>query len=144
MKKIVLILSVLTTIVSGCDKYEQTLKKIYGHYTITTYSVNGVDSLIMYRDSLGPNFNFFYEEVNDVNVLQIDGNRNDGNNYPIICKWNLIDKNQVLNILTAYAYTGTGPFGNNITPKWNLLNIKDGKIQMATNYNEKEYFIELQ
>ena len=137
-------LIVIAGILSGCDKYEQTLKKIYNTYTIKTYTVNGIDSLALYKDSLGSIFQFYYEDVNQVNELFINGNRNDGHSYPIICKWSLINNNEVIKIITAYAYTGTGPFGNNITPEWKILDLTKNEMKMNTTYNGKEYVVGLE
>ncbi len=143
MKKLILIIIAIVAIAGGCDKYEQTLKKIYGEYSLKIYNVDGVDSLSLYKDSLGTNFNFYYEEVNSSNVLLIDGKRTDGNDTHVICQWNLKNQFTILEIKTAYGSNGIGPFGYMITPEWEILSLEN-EFKMKTIYNEKEYFVELE
>ena len=60
MKKLILIFIVLAAITEGCKKYEDgplisfrsVRNRLYGDYTLTKYTVNGVDSLSLYNDSL--------------------------------------------------------------------------------------------
>jgi len=146
MRKIILILIVISGVLSGCDKSEQILRKIYGSYELTTYTVDGMDSLALYKDSLSLRFQFYYHEENSTLVLLIEGNRNDGQYSSIVCRWTLINNNEVIKILTSVAiheYTGTGPFGNNITPEWEILDLTKNEMKMKTTYNEKVYLIEL-
>ncbi len=108
MKKIILILIAIITITIGCSKYERTVKKIYGEYTLKTYTVNGIDSMSLYRDSLGLFFNFYNNDEYSSNVLFISGPRPDGKENHIICTWRLINKYNFLKISTAYGSSGTG------------------------------------
>ena len=140
MKKIILILLAIAAIASSCEKYN--LNRIYGYYTLTSYQVNGVDSLSLYKDSLGVNFQFYYEEVNSANGLLIDGNRTDGNYTHVICQWNLKNHFTILEIKTAYGNYGTGPIGYMRTPEWEILSLKN-EFKMKTTYNGKEYVVEL-
>lgn len=141
MKKAILILIIIAAIISGCQKYD--LKKIYGDYTITSYTVNEADSLSLLFDSLCLNVKFYHEDVNDVNRFDIYGSRKDGQFSMLNCRWELLDHSSVLNFYSAQGSYGTGPFGNNITPEWDILDLTKNEIKMKTNYNEKEYIIEL-
>jgi len=151
MKKVILILVVIAGIAGGCKKYEDgpllsfrsAKSRLFGEHTLVKYTVNDIDSLNLFNDSLGLDFRFYYDDVNSLNVLNVEGNRKDGNYYPVICTWQLEKNNTILKILTEYAYTGTGPFGNNITPDWEILKLKHHDIIMKTTYNGKEYLIEL-
>jgi hypothetical protein len=145
MKKTILILVVLAAVVvGGCNKTKQTLNKIYGDYTLKSYTVNGVDSLSLYKDSLGINFRFYYEEENSINGLFIDGVVPSGKDAHIVSSWGLINKNKVLQIYTTAGSNGTGPFGNMITPEWEILTLTKKEFKMKTTYNNKEYEIELE
>jgi hypothetical protein len=143
MKKIVLMLFAILTIACGCNKTKQTLKKIYGDYTLISYTVNGVDSLSLYKDSLGINFKFSYNDYRKSNLCVIYGPRNDNVNSSLVIDWGLIDKNT----LKFYSSTdgnsiGIGPFGTYKTTEWIILSLNN-EFKMKTNYNGKEYFIEL-
>lgn len=142
MKNNFLILIVLIAIMTGCEKY--TLNKIYGSYTLTSYTVDGVDSLSLYNDSLGLNFEFYYEDVNSSNVCFIDGNRSDNTYTHIVCVWELLDNNSKLQILTAYGFIGTGPFGRDKIPEWEILRLTKNELKMKTLYNGKEYIVALE
>ena len=75
MKKILLMMMVIVGIAGGCKKEDKTdsmLNKIYGYRTLKTYTVNGLDSLSTFKDSLGLQFIFSYDEVDYRNVLRID------------------------------------------------------------------------
>jgi len=143
MKKVLLIFIVIGALVSGCDKYEQTLKKIYGQYTLKTYSVNGIDSLSLYQDSLGTSFRFYYDEVSNENICSISGIRNDGDGTLVTWNWKLNYSNKILSqIFSAGFSIGIGPFGvgkNNI--EWKIINLTKKEIKMSTNYNDKEYMV---
>ncbi len=61
--------------------------------------------------------------------------------------WTLEDKNKVFKVTSnggnIIRMHGTGPFKNNILPEWQILKLKASDIIMTTNYNDKEYQIEL-
>ncbi|HNW99613.1 MAG TPA: hypothetical protein PKK00_14500 [Bacteroidales bacterium] len=151
MKKLLIILIVITAITEGCKKYEEgpcfslrsAKKRLYGTYTLTQYTVNGVDSLNLFNDSLGLSFNFYYSGQSENDVCVIDGLRKDGVETDLTWQWELINKEKVLNIKTSYGIRGTGPFGGNKKPEWNILKLKANNVKLKTNYNNKEYNIEL-
>ena len=143
MKKIILVLIAITAIATGCDKTEQTLKKIYGAYIIETYTVDGLDSLSLYCDSLGRNFRIYYSDQSECNVCAIDGMRSDGMGTALVWRWELINKDKSIRIITSYGQQGTGPFGDYKTPEWDILELGTKNITLKSNYNNKEYIIEL-
>ena len=151
MKKLVLLLLVITAITAGCKKYpdgplisfRSAEKRLYGTSKLTTYTVNGVDSLSLYYDSLCLNFRFWYNDVSYHNDCNIEGRRKDGNLCILIWTWDLINSNKILKVTSSGGGLGTGPFGNNKTPEWEILELKWNDIKMQTNYNGKEYYIEL-
>ena len=154
MKKLILILIVLAAITEGCKKYEDgplfslrsAKNRLYGNYDLTTYTVNGVDSLSLYKDSLGGYILFFYNDINDVNNCLIDGVRKDGLSTSLVWRWQLINKNKTLTISSSHGpdiTNGTGPFGDHKLPEWEILRLTNTEVNLKTNYNNKEYYIEL-
>ena len=150
MKKVILILAISASILNGC-KYEDgpwvslrsAKNRLYGTYTLATYTVNGVDSLSLFNDSLDLHIKIYHEDVNDVERFDIYGYRRDGQFCMLNCKWELTDRNTILNIITAIGAIGTGPIGTLKNPKWNILRLANKDLKMKTNYNNKEYLIEL-
>ena len=158
MKKLILILIVLAAITESCKKYEDgslfsfrsAKNRLYGTYDLKTYTVNGVDSLSLYKDSLGSVFSFFNNDVDGGNGCLIEGDRKDGNYTLLYWDWQLINKNKTLSISNSYAAgylpvnsIGTGPFGDDKLPQWEILRLTNTEVNMKTNYNNKEYYIEL-
>jgi len=142
IKKILLLFIVIAALVSGCEKY--TLNKIYGFYTLKSYTVDGVDSLSLYKDSLGTDFHFYYEDMNYANVLSIKGYRADHNSVSVICKWELVNNRKTLKIITSYGVIGTGPIGGNKNLEWSISKLRNHRLELKTTYNNKDYIIELE
>ena len=156
MKKLILILIVLAAITEGCKKYEDgplfslrsAQNRLYGLYDLTTYTVNGVDSFNSSIDSSYSIFDFFYNDVNGVNTCKIEGVKkiDNFNNYYLFWEWHFINKNKTLKISSSYkdGYSiCSGPFGTNILPEWEILRLTNTEVNMKTNFNNKEYYIEL-
>jgi len=141
MKKIIWILIAISAMMSGCEK--QSLNKIYGNHTLINYSVDGFDSIDLFRDSLGTTFRFYYDEVSNENICSISGIRNDGDGTLVTWNWKLNYSNKILSqIFSAGFSIGIGPFGvgkNNI--EWKIINLTKKEIKMSTNYNDKEYMV---
>lgn len=153
MKKIFLILLVLAALTEGCKKYEDgpcislrsVKNRLYGSHTLTKYTVDGVDSLSLYYDSLGLAFNFIYDDNSHNNVCIMDGPRKDGYSGDLYWDWELSNNRKILTITATGGYSyGTGPFGMNKTPEWEILRLKFNNIILKTSYNNKEYLIELE
>jgi len=144
MKKVILILIALIAIMTGCEKYN--LNKIYGDHTLINYTVDGIDSMNTFKDSLGTLFQFNYDEVSNENICVIGGVRNDGQGTLVTWNWELNNSDKILSqVISAGFSIGTGPFGvgkNNI--EWEILKLKSNYLKLKTNYNNKEYIIELE
>jgi hypothetical protein len=155
MKKTILILIAITFITAGCKKYPdgplisfRSAKERFfaGTKTLTKYTVNGVDSLSRYQDSLCTTFYFYYDSDRGNNYCSMQGIRKDGLMSTLFWTWAFEDKNKVLQVtLSGGNYPGmsTGPFGDNICPEWQILKLKADDIIMTTTYNGKVYLIEL-
>ena len=152
IKITILILLVIAGIIEGCKKYEDgplvsfrsAENRIFGKHTLIKYTVDGIDSLSLYNDSLGLSFNFNYDEVSKENICSIDGKRKDGKYGSLSWNWKLANNNKILQQIYSIGSIGTGPFGklkNNI--EWEILRLTNKELKMKTNYNNKEYLIEL-
>jgi len=153
MKKLILILIVIAAITEGCKKYEDgpwisfrsPIKRLYGVYTLTKYTVNGEDSLSLFNDSLSLKFDFFYNDIDYVDLCLIGSFRKDGKWSQLYLYWKLINDDKTLNVYkSSGSSNGTGPFGNNKIVDWEILKLRNKKIWMKTTYNNKEYHIELE
>lgn len=142
----------VTTIACGCKKYEEgpcisfrsAKNRIYGNKTLGEYKVNGADSLSQYYDNLGLMFNFFYNEDTDDYVCVMNGYRKDGGIADLYWQWALSKDKKYLNITWAGGHSiGVGPFGRDKTPIWEILKLKKTQLRLKTNFNNKEYLIEL-
>ena len=152
MKKIIVIVIAIISVACACKKYEEgplisfrsARSRLLGYHTLTKYTVNGIDSLSQFYDSLSLSLYFFYNDVYYDDLCCFTGDRRDGKGCVFVMSWELRDKNKILKIKTAGgASIGTGPFMNNITPEWTILKLMSKDIIMTTNYNNKEYKIEL-
>ena len=146
MKKVLWMMLVIGAIASSCKKYEynQTLKKIYGTYTVTNYTVDGVDSLSLFKDSLSTNFEFSYNESQNLYVLKIEGNTSLGKHILIMNNWGLMGDDKTLNLHNGYnSKSGTGPFGGTKESTWTIIDLSKNNLIMKSTYNDKQYNIEL-
>ncbi len=87
MKKLILLLIAITAITVSCKKYKDgplislrspIARFFAGDKTLTKYTVNGVDSLSLYCDSLCTNFHFYYNTDDGKNYCSMAGRRKDG------------------------------------------------------------------
>lgn len=152
MKKIILILIAITAITEGCKKYEEgscfslrsAKSKFKGIFTLKQYTINGIDSLDSYYDSLGLTFEFWHFEDNNADVCIMNGYRKDGAMADLYWGWELINHNKIFKVLgTDGASNGIGVFKRNITPEWRIIKLKKDDIIMQTNFNGNEYYVEL-
>ena len=137
---------VIVAIASSCKKYEynQTLKKIYGTYTVTNYTVDGVDSLSLFKDSLSTNFEFSYNESQNLYVLKIEGNTSLGKHILIMNNWGLMGDDKTINLRNGNnSKLGTGPFGGTKESTWTIIDLGKNNLIMQSTYNGKQYNIEL-
>ena len=154
MKKTLLLCLILAAVVCGCKKYEDgplisfrsAYSRMDGAHTLTKYTVDGVDSLSHFKDSLGTGFNFEHIENHkdmDINIWVCDIGSMAGK-HSLGWVWTLTYKHTALKINSSSSESvGTGPFGNNKTPTWSILELKMDVIKMKTDYCGKTYEIEL-
>ena len=129
----------------GCSKEYRTYKKILGDYTLTTYTVNGVDSLSSYKDSLGTSFKFYLRDKDKNYIWEISGQRNDGKEKYLGWYWEL-NSGSILHVFEAYGngVIGIGPLGNYAPLDWEILNLTKKELKMKTTWNGKEYVVNLE
>jgi hypothetical protein len=154
MKKTILIILVLAAAVGGCKKYEEgplisfrsAESRIYGKHEIKSITVDGEERLNEYLDSLTRYFDFYY--VEDVgNVCHIDGVRNDGTYTSMHSTWSLKNHNKQYKTTTSWGFPHTvcfGPIKGLVYPEWEILRLTNTEFKMKTNYEGKEYVLDLE
>jgi len=115
--------------------------RLYGNYTLTKYTINGVDSLQQMLNRYGLHFEFRYVETNDDDALQIDG----GNSIEIFaCRYGFINHKKSIRLYNhgSFLFTGWGT-PNPQDVDIDLLKLMDHDVHMETIYNGKDYYFEL-
>jgi hypothetical protein len=145
MKRLILISLIITGLVISCKKYDEgptfTLRSAYwrlaGPNTLTKYTVDGIDSLVLYKSCLGTDFNFkyHYDETEEMNICMIGS---------FTWLYKLEDHHKILKVHIAQGMGATGPFGTNRLPEWTILRLTYQDLKMKTNYNGKEYLVEIE
>jgi hypothetical protein len=145
-KIIILIFLFFGVFFSSCKKYEEgpcisfrkPINRLYGGYQIKEYTVDGVDSLTLLHDSIGLHIEFFTSEVDNFNVMEMNGN----NKGDLIWLWSLSVDGLYLEVGNSGGHLiGTGPFGKNRNPTWKIIKLTNKKVKMRTTYNNKEYVV---
>jgi len=154
MKKLLLTLFLLTAIIFGCKKYDEgpsfsfrsAKHRLYGTFKLVQYTVNGVDSLDHYYDSLSLYFCFRNDDDNHHDYCDMFGRRRDGGASYLNWSWELIDKNKILKIKSSGGNPdgcSSGPFRNYVLPEWIILRLTNNELKMKTTFDGKEYLIDL-
>ena len=122
--------------------------RLFGNHTLIKYTVDGIDSLNSFNDSLGLNFYFLSTSNQGEYIWRINGQRKDGKDGTAYYKISFVDHKKVIQICEVGHAMGAGPFGENVLSaswnwEWKILKLEKNDIRMKTNYNGKEYFIEL-
>jgi hypothetical protein len=143
MKKTILFLIVIATIAWSCNKTKQTLNKIYGNYTVNSYRVNDEDSLSLFKDRLPDNFEFHYNDDNQC-IWNIMGYNAAGEYIYKSIQWSLEDNKYLIIRGISTTDIGTGPFGFNKKPNWEITKLKRSEFNMKTTFNNKEYAIAME
>ncbi len=143
---------VIVAVASSCKKYEEgpcislrsPEKRLTGHYTITSYTINGEDSLSLFNDSLSTNAQFVrYPDHLEIN-FHFDGLRKDGKYSYMGCTCNFDDNNSILHFwgCGSSESIGTGPFRDNIRDiSYKILKLTNKEVKLKTLYNNKEYVV---
>ena len=129
-----------------CISFRSAKSRFYGYHTLTALTDNGVDELSQYYDSLSLRFDFYYTDVDQDYVCNMNGDRKDGWESTLIWTWELINDDKVLKITSSGGNRkgwSWGPFKNNVLPEWQILRLEKKDIRLTTTYNGKVYNIEL-
>ena len=141
MKKTIFFLIAITILFVGCKKTDKVIKKLYGVYQLTNYTVGGVESLESYKDSLGTTFTIRYEDYAEETYFYIDGKRKDGKDTRVFFTWALLEEGDFLCITYTTGNIGIGPFGFDKKPLWHILSLSDSELIMKTNFIGVEYVV---
>jgi len=147
VKKIILILLAITAIAAGCQKYEEgpcisfrsAKNRLYGDYTLTKYTIDGVDSLQQMKDRFGLSFHFFYNEYSGNPNLLID---DPGISNPFLSIYTLITHNEYIRVhYGSSMLLGYTPGVQEVD--FMILKLKNKDVHLKTSFNNKEYYFEL-
>ena len=151
MKKTILYLIVIAAIASSCKKYEEgpcislksPEKRLYGAYSISSYSINGEESLSLFKDSLATFANFTKYSDNSEITFSVFGDRKDGKRSTLNCGCNFSDKYSNLNFTACDGISiGTGPFSIGIRDiSYEILKLTSNEVKLKTLYNNNEYVV---
>jgi hypothetical protein len=145
MKKTVISIFILFVclIIIGCSKEYRTYKNIYGEYTLIAYNINGVDSLSLYKDSLGTSSSFYNSKKEKLDIWKIYGKRNDGIEKYLFFYWQLKENNRLVITEVLGNAIGTGIFKGYINSEWYIINLNKKELDLTSTYNDIEYSIKL-
>ena len=141
---------VIVAIASSCKKYEEgpcisfrsPEKRLFGHYAITSYTINGEESLSLFNDSLSTKVEFVrYWQYSEISFLN-DGKRNDGKDVSVDCSCGFDKKHTNFYFSRCVGDIGLGPFsGLSKDIKWEILKLTNKELKLKTLYNNKEYVV---
>jgi len=148
MKKIILILIAITAIVAGCQKYEEgpcisfrsARNRLYGDYTLTKYTIDGVDSLQQMKDRFGLSSRFFYNDYSEKDNWAMD---DPTISNPFISRYTFVDNNKAIRVpYGSEIFTGKGNF-DHTDIDFTILKLKSKDVHLKAIFNNKEYYLEL-
>jgi hypothetical protein len=151
MKKIfktIFVCAFLTAIIlPSCKKYEEgplisfrsAKNRLYGDYTLTKYTIDGIDSLQQMKDRFGLSFHFHYQDYYKEDRLTIDG---PGISNTFLSIYTLINNNKCINVRYGLKML-TGQIAGFQELDFTILKLKNKDIHLKTSFNNKEYYMEL-
>jgi hypothetical protein len=157
MKKLLIILIALVTILSGCRYKEGPLisfrsveKRICGIWQVVEFTSDGIDSLKYYNDSCGSKMilNFRYPDgspMSDPIINFVYGKKEFyGSLY-------FSDNKKIMNVLIdgGSLSWNLGPIGNaqsnweigNVQSNWKILKLTEKDLKISTSFNGRNYII---
>ncbi len=151
MKKIIFLLIIIAAVSEGCKKYpdgplisfRSAKNRLYGSYKLTQYTVDGIDSLNLFNDSIQAGLALAYDNVDQINNGNITWYNGSGKYSTVYFEWELNNHNKNLQFTYAEGSIGTGPFGINKTPNWTIKQLTNKETKWKINFDNKEYFIDL-
>jgi hypothetical protein len=144
MKKLLIILIALVTILSGCRYKEGPLisfrsveKRLTGKWQIVGLTSNGVDSLQYYNDTCGCKV-VIYKATPDAHSYSIifkEGKSFFGGEFT------LSNNKKIMNVqFSDITPTIIGPIGKGKSD-WRILRLKEGEFKISTDFNGRNYII---
>ena len=150
MKKLLALLIVSTTILSGCRykegpmiSFRTVYTRLIGVWQVTEYTSNGVDSLQYYNDSCGANLYIsnFQDYNNRLNMLFYQHSKKDFHSIIIIS-----DNRKELYVSSFIDNNNNyfnGPFSPNTESNWNILKLTNKELKVTVDINNKNYRMSL-
>jgi hypothetical protein len=153
MKKTIFLFIALFFLFFGCKKkyedgpaisFRSVMNRLISIRQLTSYTVDGVESIESYKDSLGLTFTIEYSDYREETFFKIDGKRRDGKETALHFQWILLEKGTYISIYDTDGDTGIGPFGKGKKPLWHILRLTDDELKMKTDFIGKEYVVFLE
>jgi hypothetical protein len=154
MKNVILLFLIIITTSESCRyndgpliSFRTAKDRLYGFHTLTKCTIDGTNSINLYCDSVSTKFDFYYDSNSGENYCMIRDELLAGMSgtsvNSLFWSWKLENHDKYLKVISSQGCNGFGPFKNNALPDWEILKLKKGDIIMQTNYDGKEYLIEL-
>jgi hypothetical protein len=151
MKKLILVLLVLSSIMTSC-KYEEgplisfrsVQTRLHGNWVVSEYSSDGVDLLQFYKDSCGCGIQFADPEL-DTHRWDIVFINCYNTDQGVPCHYNFIDNKKVMDIyslyqpLSTYGFKSFGPML--IIISWKILRITMDDFKISATINGHDYLV---
>ena len=155
MKRIILILILITTIAQGC-RYEEgpvisltsVRGRLLGAWKVTEFTCEGVDSLQYYNDSCGCEVGFVdHRDSYDGRDAIVFGNCHNNNNYnTFFARFGLIENKNIIFItfdehpLSNWGvYKHFGPIL--IDSYWEILRLTKDELEISSNVDDRNYML---
>lgn len=162
MKNILFISLFLLIILPSCKKYEEgplislrsAEKRLNGEYELKEFTVDGIDSLVLYQAIMPTKYEIFQDEYELENRCFVSGlsiNTIYEDNYyqytflpEILWTWELSKNNKYFKVVKSIGNTnGIGPIGKDKLPEWEISKLTNKNLKLKTYYINKEYKISL-
>jgi hypothetical protein len=151
MKKIILILFLLSLLMASCKYKEGPLisfhtvqTRLHGNWVVTEYSSDGVDLLQFYKDSCGCGIQFANPEL-DTHRWDILFNNCYNSDQGVSFRYDFTDNKKIMNInrlyvpLSTYGFKSFGPML--VLINCNILRITMNDFKISATINGHDYVV---
>jgi len=146
MKKIILILIILASVMDGCRyddgpliSFRSVEKRIEGTWKVIGFTSDSVDSLQYYNDSCGSAMRIYNVYDNTYDYINFDsGIKKFGGEFTFA------DNKKIMNVWFAVPippFKGIGPLGGGKSSDWKILKLEMKELKISTDFNGRNYII---
>jgi hypothetical protein len=149
MKKIILIMIILSAIFEGC-RYEEgpvisfrtVDRRLQGEFQANKFDIDGQDAMKTWTDSICDNYLMLrrYDVGIKSSFAIVSSYGNCGGRY--IISDNKRDLGFEI-IVKTDNYPGFGPFRIDVTSYWKILKLSNNKLWLETTFDNHDYYLQL-